>query len=67
MNNDLLVKQLAGFDVVVRALGLNSYSCTYKHVATTYIAFNIDDAYDIFIEAINDKRSIVFRLLKGGN
>jgi hypothetical protein len=67
MLNLRLVKPLGDTNVIVQALGLNSFQCSYKSVTTTYIAFSIDDAYDTFIEAINDKRSIVFQLLKGGD
>jgi len=66
MQNALLVKPLGDTNVIVQALGLNSFQCSYKSVTTTYIAFTIDDAYDIFVEAINDKKSIIFKLLKGG-
>jgi hypothetical protein len=67
MQNVILEKPYGDTNILVESLGLNSYLCSYKHVKTTYIAFSILDAYDIFIEAINDKRSIVFQLLKGGD
>jgi len=67
MPNAILEMPYGDTNILVESLGFNSYVCSYKHVSTTYIAFSILDAYDIFLEAINDKRSIVFQLLKGGD
>ena len=55
-DSKIFVNQIASFN----------YQCSYKHVSTTYIAFTEDDALQIFLEALEDKRSIVYRLLKGG-
>lgn len=54
-------------NIYVSSLAPYNFECKYKNIATTYIAFNQDDALAIFLEALEDKRSVIYRLLKGGD
>jgi hypothetical protein len=66
MNQLMLTYSYKDSKIFINQLASYNYQCSYKHVSTTYIAFTEDDALQIFLEALEDKRSIVYRLLKGG-
>jgi hypothetical protein len=54
-------------NIIVNEISPENYSVTYKNVTATYMFLSQEDALQLFIEALKDKSSVIYRLLKGGD